>query len=193
MSNIRSIDMIFIEDLLDMGGGYVLNFTDRTFAQFFAEELNVDIDNPRYAQTGGSKGKRLRCFFQTVDKPTVVRTLKALWEYREALRQQTKEADKVENVHGRLLALINRLEGQSENVPFAGQIPAQAFDKPKLTQIKADLISLIDLAPQARGYAFEKFLKQLFDVYRLAAQEPFRLRGEQIDGSFQLGNETYLV
>lgn len=115
MSNIRSIDMIFIDDLLDMGGGYVLNFIDRKFAQFFAEELNVDIDNPRYAQTGGSKEKRLRCFLQTVDKPTVVRTLKALWEYREALRQQTKEADKVENAHGRLLAFINWLEGQSEN------------------------------------------------------------------------------
>jgi hypothetical protein len=27
-----------------MGGGYVLNFSDRTFAQFFAEELNIDID-----------------------------------------------------------------------------------------------------------------------------------------------------
>lgn len=36
-------------------------------------------------------------------------------------------------------------------------------------------------------------LKRLFDAYGLAAQDPFRLKGEQIDGSFQLGNETYLV
>ncbi len=193
MGNVRSIDMLFLDDIFDMGGGYVLNFSDRTFAQFFAEELSFDIDDPIYARTGGSKGKRLRCFLQTVDKPSVVRTLKALWEYREALRQRSGLDDKVENAHGRLLALINRLEGQSENVPFPGQPPKPAFDQPRLAQLKADLVLLSGLAPQARGYAFEKFLKQLFDIYGLEAQEPFRLRGEQIDGSFQFANETYLV
>ena len=49
------------------------------------------------------------------------------------------------------------------------------------------------LEPHARGYAFEGFLKSLFDAFRLAAHEPFRLRGEQIDGSFQLANEIYLL
>jgi hypothetical protein len=193
MSNIRSIDMMFLDDIFDMGSGYVLNFSDRTFAQFFAEELNIDIDAPVYARTGGSKAKRFRCFLQTVDKPTVVRALKALWEYREALRQRSGQEEKVKNAHGLLLALINRLEGRSENVPFAGQAPMPAFDRPKLAQLKAELVSLSDLAPQARGYAFEKFLKQLFDAYGLAAQEPFRLCGEQIDGSFQFANEIYLV
>jgi hypothetical protein len=73
MPNIRSLDMIIIDDLFDMGSGYVLNFSDRTFAQFFTEELNIDIDDPVYAKNGTSKAKRLRCFLQTVDKPTVVR------------------------------------------------------------------------------------------------------------------------
>jgi len=86
MSNIRTIDMIIIDDLFDMGSGYVLNFTDRTFAQFFADELNIDIDDPTYAKNGTSKAKRLRCFLQTVDKGTVVHALNALWEYRETLR-----------------------------------------------------------------------------------------------------------
>lgn len=193
MSNIRSIDMMFLDDIFDMGSGYVLNFSDRTFAQFFAEELNVDIGAPVYAKNGGSKAKRLRCFLQAVDKPSVVRTLKALWEYREALRQRSGQEEKVKNAHGLLLTLINRLEGRPENVPFAGQAPMPAFDRSKLVQLKAELVSLSNLAPQARGYAFEKFLKQLFDVYGLAAQEPFRLRGEQIDGSFQFANEIYLV
>lgn len=193
MSNIRSIDMMFLEDIFEMGSGYVLNFSDRTFAQFFAEELNIDINDPTYAQTGGSKAKRFRCFLQTVDKPTIVRTLKGLWEYREALRQRSEQEEKVKNAQGLFLALINRLEGRSENIPFAGQVPMPAFDRPKLVQLKTELISLSELAPQARGYAFEKFLKQLFDVYGLVAQDPFRLRGEQIDGSFQFVNEVYLV
>ena len=46
-------------------------------------------------------------------------------------------------------------------------------------------ISLMD--PQPRGYAFEKFLKDVFDAFGLAARASFRLRGEQIDGSLSLG------
>jgi predicted protein tyrosine phosphatase len=195
MSNIRSIDMMFLEDIFDTGKGkgYVLNFSDVTFSQFFAEELNIDIDASNYAQNGSSKGKRLRCLLQTVDKPTAAKILKALWEYREALLQRLSQTDNVENSGGRFLALINRLEGRTENIQTTGQAPILAFDRPKLAQLKEELISIANLAPQARGYAFEKFLKQFFDVYGLAAQEPFRLRGEQIDGSFQLANETYLV
>ena len=47
--------------------------------------------------------------------------------------------------------------------------------------------------PQARGYAFEKFLKAVFDAYGLAARASFRLRCEQTDGSFVLGDQTYLL
>ncbi|SFX30400.1 Protein of unknown function [Janthinobacterium lividum] len=193
MPNIRAIDMLFLDDLLDMGGGYVLNFSDRTFSQFFAEELNCDIDDPAYALTGRSKGKRLRCFLQAVDMSTVVRVLKALWEYREAVRARDQKQETVENAEGRLFALINRLEGKPDAAKPPGQSPAPAFDRPRLIQLKAELLALHQLAPQARGYAFEKLLCNVFNVYGLAAREPFRLRGEQIDGSFQLSNETYLL
>ena len=142
---------------------------------------------------GGSKGKRLRHFLQTVDKPTAVRTLNGLWEYREALRRRSGKPDQIENAHGQLLALINRLKGRSGPASPAGAVPTPAFDRPKIAKIKADLVSLSSLAPQAPGYAFETFLKDLFDAYGLAAQEPFRLHGEQIDESFQFGHETCLV
>ncbi|AMO94009.1 restriction endonuclease family protein [Collimonas fungivorans] len=193
MPNIRSIDMLFLEDLFVMGGGYVLNFSDRTFSQFFTEELNCDIDDPAYAVNGGSKGKRLRCFLQAVDIPTVVRALKALWEYREAVRARDQQLDSVENADGRLLALINRLEGKPDAAKPVSQVPVPAFDRPRLILLKAELLALHQVAPQARGYAFEKLLRDIFNVYGLEAREPFRLRGEQIDGSFQLSNETYLL
>jgi hypothetical protein len=82
--NIKHNDMLFLDDLFEMGSGYVLNFSDRTFAQFFAEELEADIDDPLYARNGGSKGKRLRCFLQTVDRETALRAIIALWDYRNA-------------------------------------------------------------------------------------------------------------
>jgi hypothetical protein len=67
MTNIRSIDMILIDDMFEMGGGFVPEFSDRTSANFFAEELNVDIDEPKYSRNGGSKAKRLWYFFQAVN------------------------------------------------------------------------------------------------------------------------------
>ncbi len=193
MPNIRSIDMLVIDDLFEMGSGYVLNFSDRTFAQFFEEELNVDIDDPAYAKFGTSKARRLRCFLQTVDKMTVVRTLNALWDYREAIRERLGREDTVRNGHRRLLAIINRLNPGAATAPQAGVSSASAFDRELYSQLLTELRDLSGLKPQPRGYAFEFFLKRLFDRFGLEARDPFRLKGEQIDGSFLLGNEIYLL
>lgn len=192
MPNNRSIDMLFLDDLLDMGGGYVLNFSDRTIAQFFAEELNIDFDNPLYAKNGTSKAKRLRCFLQTADKPTVIRTLNALWEYREAVRLRTGAEEKIPNAHGRLLALIDKISGGTARAS-AGQAPPPAFDRAVFAELLHEFLQLSQLQPQPRGYAFEAFLIKLFNKFELEARDPFRLRGEQIDGSFVLANEIYLL
>jgi len=194
MANIRAIDMLFLEDLLEMQTGYVLDFKDRTFSQFFAEELNIDIDDEIYQQYGTSKGKRLRCFLQTVDKPTVVRTLLALWEYRDAVRQRRNKEETVNNAHGRLLELVNRLQGTTPtNGAQSGTVPQPAFNRDRVAALRQSLFDLSLLEPHPRGYAFEAFLKELFDTFGLQAREAFRLQGEQIDGSFYLSNDTYLL
>ncbi len=46
---------------------------------------------------------------------------------------------------------------------------------------------------QARGYAFEGFLNHLFQVNSLAPREPFRVVGEQIDGSFEWQSHVFLL
>lgn len=55
------------------------------------------------------------------------------------------------------------------------------------------LLKISSLSPQERGFEFEKFLAELFETFNLAARDSFRLVGEQIDGSFQFQDETYLV
>jgi len=192
MTNIRSIDMMLIDDIFEMGAGYVLNFSDRTIAQFFAEELSIDFEDAAYRKNGTSKAKRLRCFLQTVDKPTVVRTLEALWEYREAIRVRAGQDEKIPNAHGRLLAVINGLRDGSAN-PSKVQATVPAVEHAVFDQLRTELQSLSALEPQPRGYAFEGFLIKLFNTFKLEARDPFRLRGEQIDGSFLLGAETYLL
>jgi hypothetical protein len=46
---------------------------------------------------------------------------------------------------------------------------------------------------QQRGYAFERFLNELFEFEGLSPRGSFRIMGEQIDGSFAWANRTYLV
>lgn len=53
--------------------------------------------------------------------------------------------------------------------------------------------ALHDLEPQPRGYAFEKFLTDLFALWELRPRRAFRNPGEQIDGSFVLDGDTYLL
>lgn len=75
---IRTIDMALIDDLFGMGGGYVLDFSDRTFAAFFTDELGININQSRYCAEGTSKAKRLRYFLKS--EPTLrIRTLLADW------------------------------------------------------------------------------------------------------------------
>jgi len=45
----------------------------------------------------------------------------------------------------------------------------------------------------AAGFALEKVLNRLFALSGLSPREPFKLVGEQIDGSFELDHEIYLV
>ena len=193
MPNIRPVDMPLVDDLFEMGSGYVLDFNDRTMAIFFAEELNVDINDRAYQDHGTSKAKRLRCFLNKADLATAVRTLKSLWEYREAIRKHRGREEWVPNAERLLLSLINRMQGKPDQ-PAAPVAPLKpTFDRPQLLALKQRLIDLASVEPQRRGYAFETWLTDAFNLFGLAAREPFRNRGEQIDGSFQLRDETYLV
>ena len=55
------------------------------------------------------------------------------------------------------------------------------------------LRGLARLKPQARGYAFEKFLVELFAAAELLPRPPFKLVGEQIDGTFVLHQQIFLL
>jgi hypothetical protein len=145
------------------------------------------------ADWGTSKANRLRCFLQTADRGKVVRALSALWEYREAVRQREGREEKLVDPHGRLFGVIGRLSPGGAGDPRAEASPAPTFAREMYPQLLAELLRLSALPPQAGGYAFESFLKTLFGKFQLEVRDPFPLRGEQIDGSFVLGNEIYLL
>ncbi|VVP22965.1 hypothetical protein PS870_03919 [Pseudomonas fluorescens] len=196
MANFKSTEMRFLDSIFDMGGGYVLDFSNRTMDEFFMEELEIDISHEMFSKDGTSKARRVRYLLQNADHPTVARVLEALWKYRQSMQEETKAKETVVNAEGRFLSLLEsvRSPGQPAEVvvnPFAA---AAIVDQEQICDaMKQRLKALRSLPPHKRGYEFEVFLKDLFDSSKLQARSPFRLVGEQIDGSFQLGNETYLV
>lgn len=195
MPKIKPLDMKLIDLLLEMEQGYVLDFSNRTLSQFFLGELEIDIDDPLFAADGTSKARRLRSFLMLADTPTCLRALKALWQYRSAVLSNQHKDEPVVNAEGRFLTLIQGLEsGSGANVvkgdPFAA---VRQVDVDQMAQLKRALLDIHKLAPQARGYAFETFLQQLFEASNLQPRAPFRNTGEQIDGSFQCRGDIYLV
>lgn len=64
----------------------------------------------------------------------------------------------------------------------------------ELNEIKNHFYSINDEKDrQKAGFEFEEILNRLFDLHDLAPRAPFKIEGEQIDGSFELDHEIYLV
>ncbi|MEF2553870.1 hypothetical protein VQ042_21410 [Aurantimonas sp. A2-1-M11] len=129
----------------------MLEFSDTSFSDFFVSELKLDIDDPKYAANGGSKGKRLRYFLQVCDNAIAVRALEALWEHRTEYLARSGGKDPVANAETRYQGLISRLSGGA-----APQRPSANPQPEAIVKVKADLLHVTALAPHARGYAFEE-------------------------------------
>ncbi|MEG3143758.1 restriction endonuclease [Sphingomonas sp. RT2P30] len=194
ISSIRAIDLKIVEELVEFarGVGFVLDFSDGSFADFFRTELGVEIDDPKWRAGGTSKGKRLRYFLQQTSDACAVKLLTALWEYRTVI--VSPNSDPMPNAEAKVNALIARLGGKPLSSSIDTGPPSPSSRDPEVfARLNQALVAMTSLPPQPRGYAFEAFLKDAFALFNLAPREPFRNRGEQIDGSFQLGPHTYLL
>jgi hypothetical protein len=63
-----------------------------------------------------------------------------------------------------------------------------------LERAKSDYYTLLAMEdPQRRGFAFEPWLSNLFDLFDLDPRGSFRVAGDQIDGGFTLDNTHFLL
>lgn len=109
MSSLNMREKRVLEDYLGMGGGYVLNFSDRTFGEFVHETVDIEIHSDEYSIHGSSKAKKLRAFWEVESDYLVGRLLNALIDYaQETAREPTEEAKKLaeraREIASRLLA-----------------------------------------------------------------------------------------
>lgn len=80
MSNLNSHRVAVLEEILKMRTGYVLDFSNRSFEDFFQEYLNIDINDQKYLIRGESKANRLRTFVRLESNFLVLKLLKTLRE-----------------------------------------------------------------------------------------------------------------
>lgn len=188
MSNLTHIEKQKLERELEMSGGYVLGFTNRSFEEFFREVVGVEIYTPPFDLDSGSKANRMRAFWQVATTEQLRLLLNGLLEGWDVY----SDGPIPQSAHELIVRILKRLGGgnvdevkqETEPVGLSDDVSGKLISR---------LIQVTSLPPQKRGYEFETFLKELFDAYGLAARASFRLTGEQIDGSFVMHNETYLL
>ncbi|MDO8477814.1 MAG: abortive infection family protein [Candidatus Rokubacteria bacterium] len=81
MSDLTFIEKTKLERQFQMGSGYVLDFSNRTLAEFVAESTGRDIYDAKYDYASGSKANRLRAFWTQEPNYLVGKLTTDLLEY----------------------------------------------------------------------------------------------------------------
>lgn len=86
MAELSRLEKIKLERAFDMGSGYVLDYSNRTFEDFFLETLHIEIYNKKYEnENSGSKANRLREFWKQENNYLVGKCIIELLDYSKAI------------------------------------------------------------------------------------------------------------
>jgi hypothetical protein len=167
MVTLKHSEMRIIDDALDMGGGYLLHFSDRTFAEFFDDEFGVAIYSEKYDFNGRSKAKHMRAFIATEDEYTVARVLRRFWEHRESIPIYS-EAQNHESIKRRFFDLLAKIEGA------AATPRTDAIDRFARDETLEELVAAIerDISANKPAAALDRLHTYLHEKIRPPARQP---------------------
>jgi len=138
MSTLAPREKRKLEDLFGMSSGYVLDFSNSTFARFFEEVVYLDIYGGKYSEYGSSKANHLRCFWTKEDDFVVGRVILGLLEHcgdvgHPALERQAlfKECEAVGTrlAQAKAVADIEAIEGDSEDFQKVAKAARECFER----------------------------------------------------------------
>lgn len=84
MSDLTTLEKRKLEQLLGMSGGYVLDFSNKTFDEFTIESTRRSIYDEKYNHGSGSKANQLRGFWKEESNGVVAKLLSDLLDYSES-------------------------------------------------------------------------------------------------------------
>ncbi|MCW5830774.1 MAG: hypothetical protein KIT79_15825 [Deltaproteobacteria bacterium] len=144
MSSLKPAEAKLLEDLFGMASGYVLDFSNDTFRTFFRQTVNIDIWADKYHSGSGSKGKRLRTFWEKESDPIVGRALHEMLAYWKVLNP-VFESEDIEARYNQAQVIANRLLGKP-NLSPEEEFLRRDFGNISFKQlpIEADMIELLE-------------------------------------------------
>jgi hypothetical protein len=111
MSSLTDIDKRYFENLFDMKSGYVADYTDATFGEFFNRH-RVNIHELKYQTYGTSKAKKIRAFWEQESDALVGNVLSEMLDSYEAdCDLNNRDIDK--SVLEKSRSIVARLTGKS--------------------------------------------------------------------------------
>ncbi|MBM7494827.1 uncharacterized protein (TIGR02391 family) [Micromonospora luteifusca] len=117
MSKLSLPDKTFLEAVLGMSGGYVLDLTNTSLAQLF-DELAIDIYEDKYAEYGVSKANRLRTLWKIGSDSEVALTLGTLADYIDAKQAAPGFPGFPDRITDSQIAMIRRIAAEIDGAPF---------------------------------------------------------------------------
>ncbi len=153
MANLKFNEKQIFEKLFD-NGGYVLDFSNRTFEEFF-QDFNISIYANKYNINGDSKMKRLRAFWSIENDKLVGEVLESLLELANSINEiETKDYKQAQQY-------INKLQGKKTNEQaIKKEFTENDFLKQEFSQIDISLLKL--------DYSFEEIIKQRLNEIELS-------------------------
>lgn len=159
MSDLSAIEKRKLERALGMGSGYVLNFSNKTFGEFFLDNIGIDIYLPKYDRASGSKANRMRAFWERESNYSVGRVLGLLFEeWQEFRAYDSPEAPPEE-----CLTIVRRLQ-ESAPVPDISSIVPNVADETFEALAKSVRESIDRNEPEAGLDRLHTFVVKYFRV-----------------------------
>lgn len=161
MSSLSEVDKRCLEKILNMGSGYVLDFTNATFGDFFRRR-GVDIHSDIYQNYGTSKAKKMRSFWDREHDAMVATVVSEMIDIYEAncdLGDMTMDTQLLT----RARSIVSRLSGESEDIrltevnkqslqrEFAGSIGSLPIEQ-KIVPIIESRLAEVDRTFGAKAY-----------------------------------------
>ncbi len=142
MANLTTNDKQLLEKLFQMGGGYVLNFSDRTLGEFFNDDIGINIYDEKYNYASGSKANRMRGFWQAAEDSLIGKSVIKLIEYIEGqiMIGDLQQNDFPRNLIDKGKEISDRLLGkQAQNDNIAeDEFLKKEFDEISISSLKLD-------------------------------------------------------
>jgi hypothetical protein len=137
VSTLTPVEKRSFESLFGMGTGYVMDFTNQSFAQLFRDVVGLEIYDDCYALHGTSKAQRLRGFWELEDDATVAKVLSTMIDIWKA-DNDAQPQPKSEIGYNECKKIVNRLMGGQLAVDIKIELEAFGLQKIKFASLGLD-------------------------------------------------------